>query len=340
MGLERYFKNMDPVDFLKQYPLRVDIVTKAQVLGKSLMEKKGSVLERTDKSRIAYGVIEPAESSYKNPNQYGPLRAYKYIDKANFKNKFGTKQLYLCKVYAEQPLGKRSFPLFYVDWEMNKTYKTKLESSKDSANFFLTAEISGCSIFIEGDPKKPVIYHSNANREQLRGVDVSKMSKDEKTSAKFDLKASKMAKEVKQSKQKTVHYGRPTVKGRYIKGPDYLDNIGDAEKQAVKAFSSHSKHASGVDPKFARKKKYQRLGTEGTVFGLRDTKTFKWKFYVQKRVWGIIEFKYPGIVRGVLKKIKGLKWVEAQEELYFYEYPTQVVEIWPGGSLSHAYVHI
>ena len=136
MGLERYFKNMDPVDFLKQYPLRVDIVTKAQVLGKSLMRKKGGVLERTDESRIVYGAIEPAESSYKNPNQYGPLRAYKYIEASNFKAKFGFKQLHLCKIHAQKPVGKRSFPLFYVDWEMNKTYKTVLESSKDSANFF------------------------------------------------------------------------------------------------------------------------------------------------------------------------------------------------------------
>ncbi len=340
MGLERYFKKMDPVDFLKQYPLRVDIVTKAQVLGKSLMRKKGVLLERTDESRIVYGVIEPASNSYKNPHQFGPLRGYDYIGESGFKSKFGFKQLHLCKIHAEKPLGKQqSFPLFYVDWAMNKTYKTKLESSKDSANFFLTAEISGCSIFIEGDPKKPDIYHSNANQEQLR-VDVSKMSKDDVTSAKFDLKASKMAKEVKQSKHDKIHYGRAPAKGRYIKGTDYLDNIGGAKKQAVKAFSSHSKKVSGIDPKFARKKTYQRLGTEGTVFGLRDTKTFKWKFYVQKRVWGIIEFKYPGIIRGVLKTIHGEKWLKAREELYFYEYPTQVAEIWPGGSLSHAYIHI
>ncbi|MBI5557036.1 MAG: hypothetical protein HY885_05315 [Deltaproteobacteria bacterium] len=340
MGLESYFKNMDPVDFMKQYPLRVEIVTKAQVLGKNLMEAKGGVQERKEKARIVYGLITPADSAYKNPLLYGPLQGYKYIAEARFNSKFGFKQLHLCKIYAEKSGGQRSFPIFYMDWEMNKTYKTVLESAKDSANFFLTAEISGCSIFIEGDEDKPVIYHSNANKEQLQGVNLKKMKEDEITEAKFDLKAGKMLEEVKQAKPRTVHFGKPPVSGKFIKGTDYLDNVGQEKKLVEKDFDVQAKQAHGVDPKFARKKKYQRLGTEGTVFGVRDTKTFKWKFYVQKRVFGIIEFKYPGMVRGVLAGIKGEPWVKAQEELYFYEYPTTVAEIWPGGSLAHAYIHV
>ncbi|MEW6518191.1 MAG: hypothetical protein AB1461_02145 [Thermodesulfobacteriota bacterium] len=340
MGLERYFKDMDPVEFMKQYPMRVEIVTKAQVLGKNLMEEKGGVKERKEKARIVYGVIAEADSAYKNPLQYGPLQEYKYINEARFKGKFGFKQLHLCKIYADQPRGQRSFPIFYVDWEMNKTYKTVLESPEASANFFLTAEISGCSIFIEGDEEKPVIYHANANKEQLKGVDRKKMKEDEIVEATYDVKAGKMLEEVKQAKPQNVHYGKPPVSGKFIKGTDYLDNVGQAKKIAGKDFDAHAKQSAGLDPKFARKKKYQRLGSEGTVFGIRDTKTFKWKFYVQKRVFGIIEFKYPGVVRSMLTAIKGEPWVKSQEEYYFYEYPITVAEIWPGGSMAHTYIHV
>jgi hypothetical protein len=73
-----------------------------------------------------------------------------------------------------------ALPVYYLPWAGDQMFRMKLKPSPNHAkrtdtwffgllggdvitpNIFVTAAVQGCSVFVEGDPASPVVYHVNA----------------------------------------------------------------------------------------------------------------------------------------------------------------------------------
>lgn len=334
MALEKYFNGKDPVTFCKTYPLEARVVDKS-VLFTSTMEVSPSYKTKKPKHMVVYGIIEKRPEDFANQE----LRMM-YISPQQFKNKFVRPDMYVCNIFSkEQRHNSKCFPLYYLHWEENSMHRATLESSEFPANFFITAGINGCSIFIEGSAENPTVYHANAQRVQPDRAMLQGLKEDQIVELKYKEKGKHMIEDVKKASI-PIDYTKP-CKGRLLLGSDYMDEIGPDREKAEIEFAKYAKSAKGLHPNMFRRKRYTRTVTNGTVFGVRDGKTRTWKFYIQKRVTGIIEFKYPAFEKNFMELCKGNNWVKnhMKEEFYAYQFPIDVQEIWPGGDMSHAYIH-
>src|SRR5581483_11280100 len=54
---------------------------------------------------------------------------------------------------------------YFLPYEQNKSFRTTLKSEdpKVDPEFFFTIELNGCSVFVDGAPTAPNVYHLNAN---------------------------------------------------------------------------------------------------------------------------------------------------------------------------------
>ena len=67
----------------------------------------------------------------------------------------------------------RDFPIFFLPWQANRVTKIKLSTPDDvggDVRIFFTAALTGCSVFVEGDPKNPTVYHANAKADMPDGL--------------------------------------------------------------------------------------------------------------------------------------------------------------------------
>ena len=64
---------------------------------------------------------------------------------------------------------KDRFPIYWLPWKRDAVTKVKLRDGRPRlflnqegrARLFITAALSGCSVFVEGDPRMPTVYHFN-----------------------------------------------------------------------------------------------------------------------------------------------------------------------------------
>ena len=58
------------------------------------------------------------------------------------------------------------FPIFFLPWAADHVVKIKLSDPRvnpgGDVKIFFTAAVDGCSVFVEGDPSNPTVYHANA----------------------------------------------------------------------------------------------------------------------------------------------------------------------------------
>ena len=80
--------------------------------------------------------------------------------------------LYVMQI-GRNPFSATSFPVYYLPYAPNRTTRMKLKPSRKHArvdsgsrvmdpDVFVTAALQGCSIFVDGTPDAPVVYHLNA----------------------------------------------------------------------------------------------------------------------------------------------------------------------------------
>lgn len=80
--------------------------------------------------------------------------------------------LYVMRI-SNAPLSSTAFPVYYLPWAPDATARMKLKPSRKHPTrdgsghtvdpaVFVTAAVQGCSIFIDGKPEEPVVYHLNA----------------------------------------------------------------------------------------------------------------------------------------------------------------------------------
>jgi hypothetical protein len=205
-------------------------------------------------------------------------------------------------------------PMYYSHWKPNSSVKITLKDRRKNKtgsepNFFMTAVVNGCSIYIEGSRKHPTVYHMNA---------MGTTNKNKGTTYQRGLQDMRMNKwfyDHKRPKDKG-----PVVPARHISGLDY--RTGEALQDKFKEDISKK-----IEVKNSFKEKRwisTQDDTRGTVFGILDGE--EWSFYIQLWYFGTASYQTK----------KFFKKKARPQQITTFSYPLQVHEIWPGGDLSHA----
>jgi hypothetical protein len=86
------------------------------------------------------------------------------------------KRLYVMRITYRRA-SSSSIPVYYLPWQPNHMMRMKLNPSRKhpttertwyfrsytvEPDIFVTAAVSGCSVFVSGEPEQPVVYHINA----------------------------------------------------------------------------------------------------------------------------------------------------------------------------------
>ncbi|MFY1824517.1 hypothetical protein ACN47A_01260 [Myxococcus fulvus] len=130
----------DPVGFTATYPLV--IVT---MPGHTPLKDKGSHQSVRSDSRVAYWDIS-------------------WDDDA---------QVFAVTLSSDP--GEATLPGYWLPWTLNRTNKITLHDKRPTAidgppRAFFTASLTGCSLFIQGNPYTPTVYHTNARDSTLENT--------------------------------------------------------------------------------------------------------------------------------------------------------------------------
>lgn len=204
---------------------------------------------------------------------------------------------------AEAQATSDWFPIYWLPWQENKTYRIILKPGQSLADphVFFTAALSGCLVYIDGDPYQPTVYHSNA---KFQDFDVPKEFQDGTQNWLFHQKANHMRQEVALSENK---YQSP---GRHY------------QSQSVDLFQYMPEAANTKLVNWVKKQKEVQLGADtdtvqptmgGTVFGIRSRTHGLWTFYYQS--W--------------------TKFMYQKNSQYFRQWIVNRCErFWPGGDIQ------
>lgn len=310
MATNADFTNMGADAFMDRYPLLPEGNDNA------LQSAHGTYCHVPKDKRVSYMEISPgthyslANFTLLNPTPTAP-------------NREGNPQKAIC-FQSDNP-GHTRIPVFWLPYRQNSNYRMTLEPNvgDPQPNFFLTACVDGCSVYVEGTRAKPTVHHVNAADIKFDPGDgtapygtTGDFAKD--TNA-FHAKDVHMTNDVDNSrKPKTVNNNVVGLQqAKYVKNDDYMlrDPVLLQQQKALMTTNARSV----VSPKAVDK---ADLMTQGTVFGIRDTGTGEWTFYFQRRLVA------------VLYHDKNRWWPLSQSdwELIGYRmYPILIQEFWPNG---------
>ncbi|MGE6762846.1 hypothetical protein ACQKGO_32855 [Corallococcus interemptor] len=215
----------------------------------------GTLLEASGIDSDALPIFEPG-----NPNFYN-----------------GDENL-LALVMGQPPVAQ-SFNLYYLHWGFDSTHCVRLGSH---ANYFITAALQGCSIFVTGDPASPTVYHLNASSETVDGG-----TDDQVTQAKVQAMRSRF------SAARKVMGGSETSSASaamtdYM--PGMLNAAGTAQMEQERGVSGASwYHLRTHAYRSFWKVREDELLQFGTVFGVRESG--RWSFYFQRRTRHAYSYK-------------------------------------------------
>lgn len=143
-------------------------------------------------------------------------------------------------------------------------------ASDNNPIFFLTSALSGCSIYVMGTPKEPIIYHCGT--EGMTGGDNSKQF--------WDAVMRKIGHNVQAAGVGAIHATDYMLPKRGAAG------IGEQRREATE---SALKKGQGRDMKI------ESTSSWGSLFGVRDA-AGNWTFYMQQNVSVIYyEYKQSGL---------------------------------------------
>lgn len=266
--------------------------------------------------RVSYMVISPG-THYSLANL--PLLA----PTNGVPNREGNPQKALC--YQADDAGNTRIPVFWLPYKQNSNYRMTLEPAvgQPQPNFFLTAAVDGCSVYVEGTRVKPTVHHVNAANTKHVPVDgtapFGTTGDYAKDTLAFQAKDTHMTQQVDNSrKPKDVLNAVGGLQaGKYIKNDDYMirDSVGLAQEQTLMSTNARTVVTNTAIDK-------TELMTQGTVFGIRDTGTGEWSFYFQRRLVAVLYHDnnrwYP--------------FSSSDFALIGYRmYPTLIQEFWPNG---------
>lgn len=144
----------NPLDFMKQYPLH-------PVTGPQKVTDKGNYHSVNKSDRVAFMDIKQGLP----PDVQG-------LQELGLPNN-DLSQSHIATCYeADNPDSSR-IPVFWLPYRHQSTFRITLlpPEKQPLPNFFLTAALDGCSIYVEGPPDKPTVYHINAINTKYRGPD-------------------------------------------------------------------------------------------------------------------------------------------------------------------------
>lgn len=187
--------------------------------------------------------------------------------------------------------------VYYLPWASKHATSLVIPkgSPRDgSPGVFYTSALSGCSVFVTGDPESPTVYHA--------GVDGSVGEKEPPTPKGTLLKYWKEYNAVEFWRQlflkimngahKKADKGILTLNklmGQVaeINKTDYVDDISKPSgsfDDSLRQTTVHSRAFLAKQPKGQGKPDFQMPSPWGCVFGKRDARTNKWAFYIQENV--------------------------------------------------------
>lgn len=220
-------------------------------------------------------------------------------------------------------------PIFWLPWAAGKVFKTTLHDKRDRSDnpkIFLTAAVDGCSVFVEGDPQKPSVYHSNAMGANPNNIVDPKNNMIPLRTDRMDLMENRLV-SVKEPKR---GFGNMRV----VEGRHYQDDFVQAPNTVTQG-----QLAARLQQKFGTKKlighgqvQASRLGAnpysidptfcyQGTVFGIKGANS-NWEFWYQCRV----EIAVWTLKNRDLDPTKYASWKQTSHWL-----PSTVEQFWPAG---------
>jgi hypothetical protein len=201
-----------------------------------------------------------------------------------------------------------AIPVYFLPWEADRMFRMKLKPSPHHAqktetwffgllgggaitpNVFVTAAVQGCSVFVEGDPASPVVYHVNAVSTDPAGGSL------DTTDHWTYLKTAKFKADYMTSRMQLGSKKYPKTMSAHAPGAVHLMDYMPAAAPANNAWlTDHYKEELRTETATV----YQF----GTIFGIRESKT--WVFYRQTRTmvdyqaggrW-VTEFRNPMCLR-------------------------------------------
>jgi hypothetical protein len=190
-------------------------------------------------------------------------------------------------------LGK----VYYLPWASKHITSLVIpqgRSSDGSPGVFYTSALSGCSVFVTGDPKSPTVYHA--------GVDGS-VGESETPTPKGSLTPywkeynavefwRQLFLKIMNDARKKAGKGNLTLNDLMgqvaeITKTDYVDDISKPSggfDDSLRRTTAHSRAFLAKQPKGQGKPDFHIASPWGCVFGKRDAHTNKWAFYIQENV--------------------------------------------------------
>ncbi len=232
----------DPVAFFKKYGVDARTGSHSMFAIKNKNERLGKAL--IDKDDLDVG-------HWGKKNKSSGVQWYDW----GHRNiaEFDLKKLRAGEVVLEQSTGETdSLPMYYLPWGAMSVMSLTIPYSP-KADYFFTAALSGCSVFVRGSDKSPTIYHCGSDK---GGV-------DDKTADYREW--------VRMVSERTEGFkGNLEEINKY----DYLSN-----QQIVNTFGTWIKQGWGS----TRPLKLEQVSPMGCVFGYKNS-IGRWNFYLQQRI--------------------------------------------------------
>ncbi len=170
------------------------------------------------------------------------------------------------------------FPVYWLPWEVNQTYRITLKPSTKhpvsgldgkvaDPHVFVTAALSGCLVQADGDPWHPTVYHSNAQTLPVPPAPSPKEAKAWTMMKKAVAMEERIAASTTLYPKAGRHYEpRSATAFQYTPFVAFDTDFEKAEKKAAEDV--------GADPKSTT------LMAMGSVFGIKNSGGL-WSFYYQ-----------------------------------------------------------
>ena len=193
-------------------------------------------------------------------------------------------------------------PAFHLPYQNNENIRLTLNAAGPNAanaDFFLTEQVDGCSIYVEGTAQTPTVYHINAANyadssdgaegfaalAATNGIVLTGLNAMQKHQLKFAMKSSLMDRRFQQQgyMAKTVRAGVNLVPNQKLEDNDYMIRPVNPLVATFEA-SLPALKLTGTVPTQVGGKSVDRMslvGTQAFVFGIRTG--LDWKFYVQRQ---------------------------------------------------------
>lgn len=323
------FNAMGAMAFMQKYPL-IPEGTDNTVAS----TKAGGYRHVPKVDRVSYMEIQPG-------THYSLAGLTQLAKTAGIVGREGKAQKAICNT-ADNVAGTR-IPVFWLPYQQNSIFRMTLAPPVPlgpvgpgglappvvQPDFFLTAAVDGCSVYVEGTRTKPTVHHVNAANTKYTPLDGSApfgtTGDYAKDTLAFLTKDAHMTQQVKSTaKTSDVLAAVPGLQpAKYVKNDDYMIRDPQSLKQEAAQYTTAAR--SVVTDR--RVDKVDAM-TQGTVFGIRNTVTGEWTFYFQRRLVLILyhnQNRWKPFVKS------------AYQAIGYRMYPVLVQEFWPGGQ-GHLFV--